>query len=209
MKRSFSLFLLLALLLSFAGCGESGRAASPAPAGKGKTVGEILARAAETAAPSETAAPPENASPAESAPSPEAETGAPEETGKGSSSSVPIPPATTKKRRCDLDLTVLGSTMVYPKVYDMMQYPSSYIGKTVRMRGQFAVAEGKDRNYYACLIADATACCSQGIEFVLPESYRYPQDYPALGTEITVVGVFDVYTEGKQQYCQLLDATLE
>lgn len=208
MKRSLSLLLLLALLLSFAGCGQSGQAASPVPSGQGKTVGEILANAKETAAPAQTA------SPAESASSPATETAAAAETTPSAppeetAGTSPLPAGTTAKRRCDFDLTVLGSTMVYAKVYDMMQYPSSYLGKTVRMRGQFAVAEGRDRNYYACLIADATACCSQGIEFVLPASYRYPQDYPALGSEITVVGVFDVYAEGNNRYCQLIDASLE
>lgn len=202
MKRSLSLFMLVALLLSLAGCGESERAISSVPAPREKTVADILAGAKETAGGTA-------AAPAESASSPAPETAAPAESETSVSSPVTAPAATPKKRTCDLDLTVLGSTMVYAKVYDMMQYSSSYLGKTIRMRGQFAVAEGKDRNYYACLIADATACCSQGIEFVLPENYNYPRDYPALGSEITVVGVFDVYSEGNRQYCQLLDAALE
>ncbi|MBQ7171750.1 MAG: hypothetical protein IJR89_05685 [Clostridia bacterium] len=205
MKRLLSPLLLLALLLAFAGCAPSERAASPVPARQGKTVGEILAGAKETNAPTTPAAPSES----ESSPEPEPETDAPAETENSVPVTAPVPAVTAKKRTCDLDLTVLGSTMVYSKVYDMMQYPSSYLGKTIRMRGLFAVAEGEDRNYYACLIADATACCSQGIEFVLPASCRYPQDYPALGSEITVVGVFDVYSEGGNRYCQLLDAALE
>ncbi len=108
----------------------------------------------------------------------------------------------------DIDLTTLSSTMVYSEVYGMMMSPEAYVGKTVKMNGAFAVYEGENRNYYACLIADATACCSQGIEFVLDGDYAYPNDYPALGTDITVAGTFDTYYEEDVLYCQLIDAKM-
>ncbi|MCR5523755.1 MAG: hypothetical protein K6F64_09010 [Clostridia bacterium] len=65
------------------------------------------------------------------------------------------------------------------------------------MSGPFAVAEGETRNYYACLIADATACCSQGIEFLPTVKVNYPGDFPPEGTDITVTGIFDTYYEGQ------------
>ena len=67
----------------------------------------------------------------------------------------------------DVDLTQMSSTMVYSEVYSMMNSPENYMGKRVRMRGSFAFAEGDNKYYFACLISDATACCAQGIEFVL------------------------------------------
>ena len=73
----------------------------------------------------------------------------------------------------------------------------------------FSVYQGPNRNYYACLIADATACCSQGIEFVLDGDYTYPDDYPNVNSEITVTGTFDTYTEQGSLYCQLLNATIK
>ena len=108
----------------------------------------------------------------------------------------------------EIDMTKMNATMVYTQVSDMMTSPDDYLGKTVRMSGQFAVYEGDMRNYYACVIADATACCAQGIEFVLDGEYRYPEDYPKLGTEVTVVGVFDSYYEGANRYIQLINAEL-
>ena len=36
----------------------------------------------------------------------------------------------------------------------------------------------------------------------------HPDDYPAIGTEITVVGKFNYYKEGFYTYCQLTDATM-
>lgn len=104
----------------------------------------------------------------------------------------------------DVDLTKLSSTMVYSEVYNMMAYPDKYVGKTVRMKGQFALYENSKSGtrYFACIIADATACCSQGLEFV-PESNSA---YPALGTEITVTGEFSTYEEDGNIYCHLIGA---
>lgn len=118
--------------------------------------------------------------------------------------------------REELDLTALSSTMVYSEVYNMMADPAGYEGCTVTMSGQFAVYQGytddgqedPEQVYCACIIADATACCSQGLEFVLKGKAAYPADYPALGTEITVKGEFHTYEEGEYTYCHLTDAEL-
>ena len=110
-----------------------------------------------------------------------------------------------------LNLTVLSSTMIYAEVYNMMITPNDYIGKTVKMSGQFAVYEDPNTGavYFAVIIADATACCSQGIEFVLNGDYNYPDDYPELGAEITVTGVFQTYQENGNLYCHLVDAEMQ
>ncbi len=110
----------------------------------------------------------------------------------------------------DVDLTVLSSTMVYSEVYNMMSEPSSYIGKTVKMAGPFACFhdDATDKYYFACIIRDATACCAQGLEFVLKDERSYPDEYPELNEEICVVGVFDTYKEGEYLYCTLRNAEL-
>lgn len=110
----------------------------------------------------------------------------------------------------DVDLTKLSSTMVYSEVYNMMVSPDNYTGKTVKMKGQFAYYEDPETKaqYFACIIADATACCSQGLEFVLTGEHTYPDDYPELGSEITVTGTFELYEEGGFQYCRLADAEI-
>lgn len=115
-----------------------------------------------------------------------------------------------KYNKVDIDLTKLSSTMVYSEVNDMVTKPEKYTGKTVRMNGTFVALEEKQRNYYACIIADATACCSKGIEFMLNDDYlKYPEEYPKKETNITVSGVFDVYKEGDNQYVQLIKAVIE
>ncbi len=116
-----------------------------------------------------------------------------------------------EKRAADVDLSVLSGTVVYAEVYNMTTAPEKYIGKTVRMRGNFSVYRDEitGKTYFACLIPDATACCSQGIEFVLAGDHSYPEDYPQLSEEITVSGVFDTYLENGYVYCQLVNAVLE
>ncbi|MBE5830592.1 MAG: hypothetical protein E7306_02495 [Butyrivibrio sp.] len=110
----------------------------------------------------------------------------------------------------DVDLTVLSSTMVYSEVYNMMVSPDNYKGKTVKMKGQFVpyYDEATGKYYFACFISDATACCSQGIEFILSDDYTYPADYPQEGDTICVIGTFDTYMEGESMYCTLRNAVL-
>ena len=108
----------------------------------------------------------------------------------------------------DIDLTRLSSTMVYSEVNNMMTSPESYVGKVVRMNGKLAVYKYPERNYYTCIIKDATACCQQGMEFLWAGNHKYPDDYPNEGDGIIVTGVFDIYYEGDSKYVQLKDAAL-
>lgn len=117
----------------------------------------------------------------------------------------------------DVDLTVLSSTMVYSEVYNMLYfYPEDYYGKNVKMTGQFNVYQWVDESgivadmpvAYACIISDATACCAEGVEFVLEGDYTYPDDYPELGTEITVIGEFQSYEENGVTWYHLVNARM-
>ncbi|MBQ3284717.1 MAG: hypothetical protein IJH40_03660 [Ruminococcus sp.] len=109
----------------------------------------------------------------------------------------------------DVDLTAMSSTMVYSEVLNMQQHPENYLGKIVKMKGAFNVSEVDDNRYFACLIADATACCSTGIEFVWAGDHDYPDDYPEANTEITVIGTFNTYMEGNSKYLQLKDSEVQ
>ena len=91
-----------------------------------------------------------------------------------------------------------------------MYYPEKFIGKTIKMKGLYSdyFDQALGKHYYACIIMDATACCSQGVEFILTDDYKYPDDYPQQGDEITVEGIFDVYEEADGSYCTLREASL-
>ncbi|MBQ9228500.1 MAG: hypothetical protein IJ168_06660 [Eubacterium sp.] len=118
---------------------------------------------------------------------------------------------TVQKTAADVDLTTLTSTMVYSEVYNMLMTPEEYEGKTVRMKGAFTSFEDPDTGnvYYACIIADATACCQQGLEFVPQAQYRYPEDYPEEYGDIEVYGTFEQYEENGLNYVRLVDCELE
>ncbi len=111
----------------------------------------------------------------------------------------------------DVDLTTLPSNMVYGQVYDMFNNPDDYNGKIIHAEGPFSYFKDEEtgKEYFAVLIKDATACCAQGIEFVLKGSNVYPYDYPDLETNIAITGVCDIYHEGNGVFCQLLDAEYE
>ena len=111
----------------------------------------------------------------------------------------------------DYDLTILGSDMVYAEIYNMMIFPKTYIGRSVRVKGVFTVYydEANDKYHFACFVSDAAACCQQGIEFILDGDKAYPSDYPQEGAEITVTGVFGTYEEDGNTYWALTDAVME
>lgn len=117
----------------------------------------------------------------------------------------------TKKvvKTIDVDLTKLSSTMVYSEVYQMVWHPEEYVGKVIKMNGQVSIFDSPDMNrtYYTCVIADATACCQQGIEFRLIGDKRLPDSYKE-GDEVMVVGEFNTYKEGEKTYCELVNAKL-
>ena len=149
--------------------------------------------------------------------------GAERDTERGASASEPQPsPAITEPPQAsangvEVDLTMLSSTMVYSEVYNMLYNdPAHYLGKTVKARGTFSiyqlVTDGvlqPDPVSYACIISDAAACCAEGMEFVLKGDLTYPDDYPELGAEITVVGEFQAYEENGMTGYHLINARLE
>ena len=118
-------------------------------------------------------------------------------------------PQESQKGAADVDLTQLSGTLVYAEVYNMASNPQDYVGKTVRMRGNlvYQVVNGQPNpDYMACMISDATACCAQGIEFVLA---RAPDTYPDLGSVVTVSGVLTTYESGGNTFLRLKEADFE
>lgn len=118
-----------------------------------------------------------------------------------------ITESTTEAKSVDLDLTKLSSTLIYSEVYNMLITPDDYKGKIVKMKGQFNqyTDEQTGKTYNAVIIPDATACCQQGLEFELQNKTNPNFEQ---GTEITVVGTFDTYSEGELLYCHLKNAKI-
>lgn len=110
----------------------------------------------------------------------------------------------------DIDLTGLDGNMIYAQMFNITADPEKYTGKKMRVKGNFAYTTGDDgKEYFAVIIPDALACCSQGLEFVRDGDYTYPDDYPELDEEIIITGTFGSYQEGVYTYCELTDAVIE
>lgn len=131
--------------------------------------------------------------------------------GKGKSSKSK---SKTNSNKIDVDLNNLNANVVYAQVFQMMTEPDKFIGKRIRMSGQFNVYAAQEGNpsgvteYYAIIIADAQACCQQGIEFVWP-GHTYPDGFPEVKSNASVTGIFEVYTEDGKKYCRLVADTVE
>ncbi len=125
------------------------------------------------------------------------------------SAAEPVTPA-AKNYKVDLDLSKLSGTVVFSQVYNMMADPEPYLGMVIRMAGYYSSYEDteKDAVYHACIIPDASACCSQGIEFVWKGEHAWPDEYPAEGTDIVVTGRLETYEEDGYTYLHLMDAEL-
>ena len=190
MKRIFCLLLAACMTLSLCACGkDSGKDARNDTLSSNE---ETSASAESIPTPKEQETPDEQQTPEE-----------PEQT-------------QTSADGVEVDLTVLSSTMVYSEVYNMLYNdPAHYLGKTVKAKGTFSiyqlVTDGvlqPDPVSYACIISDAAACCAEGMEFVLEGDYTYPDDYPELGTEITVIGEFQSYEENGMTWYHLVNAKM-
>lgn len=119
--------------------------------------------------------------------------------------------AAAARSSVDVDLTILSSTMVYAEVFNMITESESYTGKTVRVHGKFAAYTDPEKSQYypAVIIEDATACCAQGMEFILKGAPSYPDGYPEIDDDIVVVGTFETFEEEGMTFCRLADSTLE
>ncbi len=106
-----------------------------------------------------------------------------------------------------LDLSKMSGTAVYSEVYNIMIEPDKYNGWTIKIRGTCSVYkdEASGKTYYACIIKDAAACCSQGFEFELQKGVEPPEN----DDTITVKGKFKTYKEKDVSYSKLENAVLE
>ncbi len=195
MKKIVTVILLLSITLSLSACGDSG--ASGRTGSGSPTVSDVL----------ESGMASEDGESAETRRDEKQEI-SPEETASVSEEENTHTAAADET--VDIDLTAMSSTMVFSEVSAMLAEPDSFLGKTVRMAGQFAIYEDPSTGniYFACIVQDATACCSNGIEFILEGEPEYPQGYPELGSEIIVTGTFDKYEENGYYYITLREAHL-
>ena len=108
----------------------------------------------------------------------------------------------------EIDLTKMSSTMVYSYVFNIINTPDDFIGQRFRMRGTYdeGLWEPTNQTYHYIVIADATSCCAQGMEFTLADkSAAYPQP----GDEIEISGILSIYKEEGNMYLQIVADSIQ
>lgn len=115
------------------------------------------------------------------------------------SKKIPVAAPSTSKNlpdinidKIDYDLTQMSSTMIYAQVFNMLIEPEYFLDKVIKVNGNFQVFQNDETGelFFAILIPDATQCCQQGIEFIWQGNHKFPDDYPEIGQDITITGVY-------------------
>ena len=122
--------------------------------------------------------------------------------------SAAIEPSASPAATEEIDLSQMSSTMVYSYVFNMLTAPDDFVGERFRIRGLYdeGVWEPTGQTYHYIIIADATACCAQGMEFILTDETA---DYPEVGDEIEISGIFGTYEEDGMIYVQITADSIE
>ncbi len=97
----------------------------------------------------------------------------------------------------DYDLSGQNYNIVSAMNFDMAVEPERFYGKVIKMRGQFFsdVEPDTKTRFYSCILYDATACCQAGIDFQMSGNKIYPDDFPAEGSTIEIVGTFKDFSD--------------
>ena len=91
--------------------------------------------------------------------------------------------------KIDIDFTKYNYNMASAMIYDMFMNQEEYLGKRVRIKGQFYASVDDFGLFFAVLLYDATACCQTGFSFE-DNKRKYPDDYPPILSDIEMTGVY-------------------
>ena len=94
-------------------------------------------------------------------------------------------------KKVDIDLSMLNYNIASAQIFNMLIETDSYLGKTVRIKGQFFSNYDEDNKvrHYSVLIWDATACCQTGLQFIPRGNPVYPDDFPEEMADMEITGI--------------------
>ena len=108
----------------------------------------------------------------------------------------------------DMNLAGISSTVVYAAIVNILQNPENYLGKTIRISGDYHTFyfEPFDRYFHFVSIEGPTGCCPQALKFIYGSDRTSLDNYPTENALIEVVGVFSSYEEmGRHFYYLAVD----
>lgn len=96
--------------------------------------------------------------------------------------------STDDSTQIDLDLSEMNYNMLSSITFDIMVAPEKYVNKRVKAAGNFYTSVYEGTRYFSAIILDSTGCCPAGMDFIPPDSMKYPEDFPEMDEKITVIG---------------------
>ena len=90
--------------------------------------------------------------------------------------------------KIDLDLSSMNYNMISSITFEMLIEPQKYVDKSVKISGECHTEMYEGTRYYSVIVWDATQCCPAGLDFIPPEAFQFPDDFPQDGEKITVTG---------------------
>lgn len=106
----------------------------------------------------------------------------------------------------DFDLSIMTSTLAFAQMQNIMQGPDNFIGKTMKIKGEYSSAYfGKTQQFYHFIsVVDQITCCQETMEFILAGKKKTIQDYPYEGDQIELTGTFKKYIEEEKPFYHLV-----
>lgn len=116
----------------------------------------------------------------------------------------------------DVDMTEFNKQMTYAQVLAFYMSPKDYLGKTIKLRGNFDYYYELDENsnhipdklHFGIVVTDAMECCSLPIDFI-PKEDEKMIELTDQGAEIIVTGKLEQYEEPWGAFFYLSNAVLE
>ncbi len=99
-----------------------------------------------------------------------------------------------------IDLSQENATTAYTITANMLNNPSDYLGKTIKIKGTHSAT---NKTIHKLTVTDSTGCCNASIEFVLKSN-----SYPPINSVITIEGIFESYIIDNTTHYRLNNATL-
>ncbi len=109
----------------------------------------------------------------------------------------------------DLDISVIADEYEqFEQAYFIATYYEDYLDQTIKMSGSFQYYQNEEtgKHYYGCLVGDEEEYYTI-IEFEPVDELAYPEDFPEVGTSITVGGTYSYYMEDDVQHLYLANAS--
>ncbi len=98
-------------------------------------------------------------------------------------------------QKVDYDLTKMTGLMAYSFIFEVLVNPEEYRGDVIKANGFFyrGISEFTGRHFNYVMVGDDTACCWQGLEFLIDGVENIDENYPEQNVDIEVTGELKSY----------------